>query len=247
MPYRTFGIDDVARYLHLSSDDVERLVKDQDIPVEHHGARLVFRKVAIDAWASPRILGMEGRRLAEYHRKTSNDARELLPHEAIMADLLKPAYISAALPAKTKASVLREMASRAGKTSLVCDAHALLEGLEAREALCSTGLPGGLALLHCRCPESYLFESGFIVLGRTVQQIPFGAPDGRATDLFFLLGCPDPRVHLHALARLCLMARKTDVLEQLRQAPDAEAMYQCIITSEATVLEELHHSANLSH
>lgn len=244
MPYRTFGIDDVARYLHLSRADVERLVKDQDIPYEQHGPRVIFRKVAIDAWASPRILGLEGRRLSEYHRKTSRDAVQLLPHEAILPDLLRPASIAPALPAKTKASVLREMAILAHKSGQVCDAQALVEGLEAREALCSTGLPGGLALLHCRSPESYLFESGFIVLGRTVQQIPFGAPDGRATDLFFLLGCPDPRVHLHALARLCLMARKTDVLERLRQAPDAEGMLEYLIAAEATVLEELRPSDN---
>ena len=68
MPYRTFGVDEVASYLHLSRADVERLVKDQDIPFEKHGGRLVFRKVEIDAWASPRILGLEGRRLAEYHQ-----------------------------------------------------------------------------------------------------------------------------------------------------------------------------------
>ena len=68
MPYRTFGIDEVARYLHLSRADLDRLVKDQDIPFERHGERLVFRKVEIDAWASQRILGLEGRRLAEYHQ-----------------------------------------------------------------------------------------------------------------------------------------------------------------------------------
>jgi nitrogen PTS system EIIA component len=75
-------------------------------------------------------------------------------------------------------------------------------------------------------------------LGRTVQPIPFGAPDGRATDLFFLLACPDPRLHLHALARLCVMAQKTDLLVRLRQAPGAEAMYQSTLAAEAAVLKE---------
>ena len=84
MPYRTFGIDEVARYLHLSRADLDRLVKDQDIPFERHGERLVFRKVEIDAWASQRILGLEGRRLAEYHQKSSRgraaDCRERSHH-----------------------------------------------------------------------------------------------------------------------------------------------------------------------
>jgi len=115
--------------------------------------------------------------------------------------------------------------------------------LEAREELCSTGIPGGLALLHSRNPESYLFETAFLALGRTIQQIPFGAPDGRSTNLFFLIGCPDDRMHLHTLARLCLMAQKTDLLVDLRQAPDGEAMCDAILAAERAVLATHKHSA----
>jgi excisionase family DNA binding protein len=243
MPYRTFGIEEVARYLHLSRADVERLVKNQDIPFEKHGQKLVFRKVEIDSWASPRILGLQGPRLAEYHQKTSRGTREFLPDEAIMPDRLRPEFIEPELTAKTKASVLRQMVALAEKTGHVCDPRALLEGLEAREELCSTGLPGGLALLHCRYPEPFLFDAPFIVLGRTVQEIPFGAPDGRPTDLFFLLACADAQMHLHVLARLCLMAQKTEILAQLRLAGDAETMYQCILAAEAAVLDHHHPAA----
>jgi PTS system nitrogen regulatory IIA component len=243
MPYRTFGVEEVARYLHLSRPDVERLVKDQDIPFEKHGGRLVFRKVEIDAWASQRILGLEGRRLAEYHQKTSNDTREIVATEAIMPERIRPEFIDPALPAKTKASVLREMAALAERTGRVSDAQALLQGLQAREELCSTGIPGGLALLHARNPEDYLFEAPFLALGRTIQQIPFGSPDGQPTNLFFLIGCPDDHMHLHTLARLCLMAQKTDMLADLRQASDAAAMCECLIAAEQSVLEHRRVSA----
>jgi nitrogen PTS system EIIA component len=243
MPYRTFGLEEVARYLHLSSADVERLVKDQDIPFERHGPRLVFRKVEIDAWASQRILGLEGRRLAEFHQRSSREAEQLLPHEAMMPDMIRPAFIAPALTAKTKASVLRQMAALAEKTGRVSDPPSLLPGLEAREELCSTGIPGGLALLHARTPETYMFEEAFLALGRTVQQIPFGAPDGQPTDLFFLIGCTDDRLHLHTLARLCLMAQKTNLLTDLRQAADASAMCDCIIAAEEAVLAQRRHSA----
>jgi excisionase family DNA binding protein len=236
MPYRTFGLEEVARYLHLSSADVERLVKDQDIPCERHGPRLVFRKVDIDAWASQRILGLEGRRLAEYHQKSSRETQQLVANEAIMPEMIRPEFIDPAMPAKTKASVLRQMAALAAKTGRVCDPTSLLEGLEAREDLCSTGVPGGLALLHARNPESYLIEEAFLALGRTIQQIPFGSPDGQPTNLFFLIGCPDDRMHLHTLARLCLMAQKTDLLVDLHQAADADSMCDCIIAAEQAVL-----------
>jgi PTS system nitrogen regulatory IIA component len=243
MPYRTFGIDEVARYLHLSRPDLDRLVKNQEIPFERHGERLVFRKVEIDAWASQRILGLEGKRLAEYHQKSSQGTQQIVAHAAILPDMIQPEFIEPAMTAKTKASVLRQMVALAEKTGRVCDPQALLEGLEAREELCSTGIPGGLALLHSRNPESYLFETAFIALGRTIQQIPFGSPDGQSTNLFFLIGCPDDRMHLHTLARLCLMSQKTDLLVDLRQAPDGEAMCHAIITAEQEVLAKHKHSA----
>lgn len=237
MPYQTFGLDEVARYLHLTRADVEYLLKNQEIPFEKHGSRLVFRKVEIDGWASKRILGMEGERLADYHHGSSRAAQEIFKHHALLPERLQSGFIDPALPAKTKASVLREMTLLAGRTGRVYDEEVLLAGLKAREDLCSTGVPGGLALLHPRRAEPYFFESPFIVLGRTVQQIPFGAPDGGPTDLFFLIGCPDDRMHLHILARLCLMAQKTEVLAELRQASTSDAMYEVMITSELEILE----------
>ncbi len=236
MPHRIFNVEEVGRYLHLGRADVERLIKSQDIPFEKHGDRLVFRKVEVDAWASQRILGLEGRRLAEYHQKTSTATRRFLAREAMMPEMIEPEFIEPAVTAKTKASVLRQMTALAEKTGRLWDAPGLLAGLEAREALCSTGLPGGLALLHSRFPDAYMFESPFIALGRTVQQIPFGAPDGGPTDLFFLLGCPDDRLHLHTLARLCVLAQKTSLLAQLREAPDAAAMHRSILEAEQAVL-----------
>jgi nitrogen PTS system EIIA component len=236
VPYRTFSMQEVADYLHLDPDDVERLVKDQQIPFERHGSKVVFRKIEIDSWASPRILGLDSRKLADYHRRTSDDTRRFFRDAAILPQMIRPEYIDPCLPAKTKSSVLREMVRLAGKTERVWDSRGLLSGLQAREELCSTGLPGGLAILHTRQAEDYLFESLFLVLGRTVQDIPFGAPDGRPTSLFFLIACPDDRLHLHTLARLCMMAQKTELLPNLRAAADASAMYDCLINAENEVL-----------
>ena len=105
--------------------------------------------------SSQRILGMEGPPLAEYHQKSSSGARQIIAQDAIMPEMIRPEFVEPALTAKTKGSVLRQMAALAEKTGLVCDPESLLQGLEAREELCSTGIPGGLALLHSRNPESY--------------------------------------------------------------------------------------------
>ncbi len=237
MPYRIFGIEEVAQYLHLNRSEIERMVKEQEIPFERRGPRLVFRKVEIDSWASPRVMELEGRRLAEFHEKVSSQAGENNTRSPLLSAMLQPGFVDSALPAKTKASLLREMAALANRTGRVLDPPALLKGLQAREELCSTGLPGGLALLHTRQSEAYLYDSPFIALGRTIQRIPFGAPDGRPTDLFFLIAIPDHPVHLQTLARLCLMAQKTSLLGDLRAAADAQAMHDCLVQTEAAVIQ----------
>ena len=142
------------------------------------------------------------------------------------------------MTSKTRASVLLDLVALAEKTGNLSDPKTLLASLEAREELCSTALPGGFALPHPRFHEPYLVEQSFLVVGRPIQEIHFGAPDGQPTQLFFLLCCQDDRLHLHTLARLCLVAQKTKVLDQLRDAPDAQTMRDVLMAAELEILAD---------
>jgi PTS system nitrogen regulatory IIA component len=236
MPHTTFTIDQLADYLHVARRHVERLVQEGDIPCALRGGRMLFQRDEIDAWASQRILRLPGRGLDWYHRKTMRGTQQLFPQGALIPALLRPECIELDLPSKTKASVIRDMVALADRTGRVFDPRELLDSVEAREALCSTALPGGLALLHARQHQAFRFEGSFIVLGRTIQAIPFGAPDGRATQLFFLVCCQDDRIHLHTLARLCLLALKTNIIAQLAAATDPGGAYEALVAAEQAVL-----------
>ena len=238
MPFRLLDLEEVANYLHLTPADIEQRVKNREIPFEKRGDRIVFRKAEIDAWASQRILGLPGQRLADYHQETTRFTRKILPQAAILPEMLQSGAIASAMPSKTKASLLRDLVALAEKTGHLSSPEELLASLEAREGLCSTALPGGLALPHPRFHEPYLFESSFIVVGRPVQEIHFGAPDGQPTHLFFLICCQDDRLHLHTLARLCLIVQKTKLLDRLREAPDAETMRNSLIAAEQEILAD---------
>ncbi|MCC7518946.1 MAG: PTS sugar transporter subunit IIA [Verrucomicrobiae bacterium] len=232
MPHRILNLDEVADYLHLACEDVRALVRDGDIPHEMRGGRPVFRRVEMDAWASRRILGLEADRVAAYHARTRATA-----NAAGLTALVEEAFIAPALASRTKASVLRDLVALADRNGLVHDSKALVASLVEREALCSTGLPGGLAIPHPRHHHPWLFGRSFVVIGRCVQALPFGAADRRPTDLFFLLGCQDDRLHLRTLARLCLLAQKTLLLEGLRAADDASAMRAALLDAEHAALQ----------
>ena len=144
----------VANYLHLTPADIEQRVKNREIPFEKRGDRIVFRKSEIDAWASQRILGFPGQRLAAYHQKSTRHTRKILPHETILPEMLEAGAVASAMTSKTKSSVLRDLVALAEKTGRLCDPKTLLASLEAREELCSTALPGGFALPHPRVPRA---------------------------------------------------------------------------------------------
>ncbi len=236
MPHTTFTIDQLADYLHVARRHVERLVQEGDIPCALRGGRMLFQRDEIDAWASQRILRLPGRGLDWYHRNTMRGTQRQFPQGALIPVLLRPDYIDLGLKSKTKASVIRDMVALADNTGRVFDPRELRDSVESREALCSTALPGGLALLHARQHQAFRFEGSFIVLGRTIQPIPFGAPDGRATRLFFLVCCQDDRIHLHALARLCLVAVKTNIIADLSAASDSTGAFDALVIAEQTVL-----------
>ena len=236
MSYQILDLDAVAEYLHLTPEDVARRVKNNEIPHEKRGNRVVFSKDEIDLWASQRVLRMSEKRLEAYHEKTTRGTREIHPQQAILPEMIQPGYIDPAMWSKTKSSVLHRLVVLAETTGKLNNPSALLESLEAREAQGSTGMPGGFALPHPRMHDPYLFEGSFIVLGRTIQEIHFGAPDDQPTTLFFLICCQDDRLHLHTLARLSLIALNTDIMDQLRQEPDAPAMHTALLAAEEKTL-----------
>jgi excisionase family DNA binding protein len=238
MPYRALDLSAAAEYLHLTRGEVEQLVKTTDIPHARRGGRIVFLRGDLDAWASRRILGLPPKHLADYHRKSTRDTHAIFAEDLLIPALLRPDFINVAMTSRTKKSVIRDLVACADKTGRVLDPAELLASVEAREQICSTALPGGLALLHCRNYQPYRFEGSLIVLGRTVQEIHFGSPDGLPTRLFFLICCQDEHLHLHTLARLCLIAQKTDVIDRLLTAPDAASAYSALLDAEQTALTD---------
>lgn len=215
------------------------LVKRREIPFEQAGARYVFRRGELDAWASQRLLGFNHGHLEAYHRKTTAKMHDLSRTSAIIAELMKPSWIRSELNSRTKSSIIRDMVDLADGTGLLNDKAGLLASIIEREKLCSTALAGGLALLHGQHHEPYQSEDSFVVLGRTVQPVPFGSPDGRTTDLFFLVCCQDDRIHLHVLARICLLCQQTPLLTYLRECASPEAMYDTIVSHELDLVTSL--------
>ncbi|MFY9917155.1 MAG: fructose-specific PTS transporter subunit EIIC, partial [Mycobacterium sp.] len=90
----------------------------------------------------------------------------------------------------------------------------------AREEQSATGLPGGIAIPHCRSPHVDTASIGF---ARLQPPVDFGAPDGPA-DLAFLIAAPEAggADHMKLLSSLARALVRKEFVQSLRDARSAD-------------------------
>ena len=96
----------------------------------------------------------------------------------------------------------------------------------AREEQSATGLPGGIAIPHCRSPYVDTASIGFARLNPAVD---FGAPDGPA-DLAFLIAAPEAggAEHMKLLSSLARALVRKDFVESLRNATTSDEVVELV-------------------
>ncbi|MET0901055.1 MAG: fructose-specific PTS transporter subunit EIIC [Mycobacterium sp.] len=120
----------------------------------------------------------------------------------------------------TKEAVIARLAAQVASAGRSSDADGLRGAAMAREAQSATGLPGGIAIPHCRSPY---VDSPTIGFARLSPRVDFGAPDGPA-DLVFLIAAPDSggAEHMKLLSSLARALVRPDFVASLRSASSAE-------------------------
>lgn len=234
MEERFLNEQETAEYLNLDAGEIRQRVKYGEIPFQLRGKRVVFPKSTLDQWASQRILNLSQQRLMESHHRVSKDFSNT-SSTLLLPSLISLPCVNAAMTAKTKSSILHELVTVGEHSGHVLDPKGLVHGLESREKASSTAMPGGFALPHPVNRDPYLFASSFVAVGRLIHPVNFGAADDEPTRFFFLICCTDA-LHLKALARICTIAEKTTLLQQLNDAPDAETIFQITLAAEQEVI-----------
>ncbi|MBB3085220.1 PTS fructose transporter subunit IIABC [Geodermatophilus sabuli] len=134
-----------------------------------------------------------------------------------MPDLITPDLVTldADLGAD-KHTVVRRLAALVAASGRATGADGLADDALAREAQAATGLPGGIAIPHCR---SEAVTDASLAFARLSPKVDFGAPDGPA-DLVFLIAAPahGDADHLTLLTALARALVRPEFVASLRAA-----------------------------
>ncbi len=131
--------------------------------------------------------------------------------------------------ADSKQAILEQLAERfAGVYDL--DSTLVLERIEEREKLGSTGFGRGVAIPHARIPGLNRPVGAFL---RLASPVAFDAADGMPVSMVFGLLSPEAAgaAHLHALAAISRLMRDEAMHRALGEAPGAEAIYGLLSNS----------------
>jgi PTS system fructose-specific IIC component len=125
-----------------------------------------------------------------------------------------------------KSTVVRRLAELVAASGRTTSAEALYADTMAREAQATTGLPGGIAIPHCR---SAAVTQASLAFARLARKVDFGAPDGPA-DLVFLIAAPaeGDADHLTLLTALARALVRPEFVASLRSAGSVEEIVRLV-------------------
>lgn len=142
--------------------------------------------------------------------------------ELITADLVSLDVAVGSTPEQ----VIRSLADRISGAGRATNPDGLFADAWAREQKTATGVPGGIAIPHCR--SEAVLEPTF-AMARLPQGVDFGAKDGPA-DLIFFIAAPAgaDQTHLKLLSALARALVRKDFTAALRSAESPETVVELV-------------------
>jgi PTS system nitrogen regulatory IIA component len=232
MSQEMMDVDQLATFLQRDARELQKWASRGYLPAHKVSGQYRFHPAEINHWLETQMHAYTEQELSRLEQGAAGQGPEQLP---LITTMLSETTIAVPLVASTKASVLKELVKVAEQSWQVYEPEAVLAAIRQREDLGTTALESGIAIPHPRRPLANALGESVMAFGRT-QPLPFGAPHGGLTDLFFLVLCRDDRTHLRVLARLSRLLLRPGFMEELRAAETPAAAFQIIETAEQDLL-----------
>ena len=145
-----------------------------------------------------------------------------------MAVILDESHVFLGVDLASREEVFDFVAAKAVELGAASDAAAVLTALNAREAEGSTGMTGGFAIPHCKCPA---VSEPCVMVVRAAGEVAWQTMDGKPVTAAIALVIPDGELgteHLRILSKIAVMLMHEDFCATVREASDAATIVAAI-------------------
>jgi len=134
-----------------------------------------------------------------------------------LVDLISSEVVKIPLTSRNKPEVMRELVQVLKDAGRIGNAESVLDAINKREELGSTGLELGIAVPHAK---SEAVNNLTLAIGISPEGIDFNALDGKPSHLFFLMLAPPSQSgpHIEALAEIAKRSRSRAFCDALVHA-----------------------------
>lgn len=148
-----------------------------------------------------------------------------------LRSVLDPGCVAVDVAAVSKDAALSALVDMMAGSGITHDGAGLLRAVLEREALAPTGIGGECAIPHAQTDA--VAETRMAVI-RLAQPIDFGAPDGTAARLVFLIVGPkdSAALHLRLLSRLARVLSDDEIRGRLLAVPDTAAFMDVLFSTD---------------
>ncbi len=147
-----------------------------------------------------------------------------------LSKYITPSKVRVYKGAFSKSSVIEEIAELASLDNENAEKlkPIIIESLQNREMLGSTGLTRGLALPHCRIPFITDFIMGMLVFS---EGVVYGSLDGKLSRVFIYVIAPEKSqsYYLNIMAEIGAFLSKENYIEILAECKDDISLYQSFL------------------
>lgn len=199
-------LSEIAKYLKISEKTALKLVHNGEIPGAKISNQWRFMRDVVDDWL---ISKMQSVGKEDLLNVISVDKDNIS-----LFDIINPDRILLDMQPGNKSSILNQLMQPLVNEGIVKKPASFLNSLMEREATVSTAVGHGIAVPHLRYPDGKNILTPCMVIGLCREGVDYDSLDGDPTYLFILPCAPSETTHLKIIARLSLMFRLPDIIQQ---------------------------------
>jgi len=146
-----------------------------------------------------------------------------------IAEYLKLDNIVLGIPKQSRSEVFQTLASKLAESKLLEDGQVadLVQKLEEREALSTTGVGEGIAIPHASLDS---IDDTAIALGVVPDGVDFQSVDNKPADVVFMIVGSQkvPRQHIQILAKIVRLCRNKEIMKTVRNSSSRDEVLEAI-------------------